>query len=85
MPKSVFIIGLFLVIFPFIVLNNYEFCHSDFSIAGYDNSQNCLPVYVRQLKELSLFLGIGCIIWAAILKETSEGVSESPISILKVE
>ena len=58
--------GIFSIAFCFIIPGSYAACHSDLVIAGFNDSQNCLPDFVYQFKEASGFIGLGCLSVAAI-------------------
>ena len=76
-PIIIFILGLLLLALYLITPDKYEACHSDLIIAGYNNSQNCLPDIVYQLAEAAKYVGIGCIFVAATLKFYLEEIKET--------
>jgi hypothetical protein len=66
MPKILFIMGIFSIAFCFVIPGSYDACHSDLIIVGYNDSQNCFPNFVYQLRDASIFIGLGCLSVAAI-------------------
>ena len=71
-PKITLSLGIVLLVFFLVTPDTYAECHSDFSISGYDPV--CLPTWVYQFSEASLYLGIGCIIATFLLAEKDDSV-----------
>ena len=69
LPKIIFVLGLLLIVFKFAVPNKYRDCHSDLIIAGFSDSQNCLPDFIYQISEASVYVGIFCIFGSFTLNE----------------
>ena len=78
--KIILVLGILLLIFSFAIPNNYENCHSDLIIAGYNDSQSCYSDLVYQISEAAMFVGIICIFSVPILKESFED-ADNPISL----
>ncbi len=76
-PKILMIIGFVLFILGALTPNNYSACHSDLIIAGYNDTQSCLPDVVYQFGEVSFFVGIVCIFASFYINEKPE--KEEPI------
>jgi hypothetical protein len=66
MPKILIIMGIILIAFCFVIPGSYDACHSDLIISGYNDSQNCFPDFVYQLRDASGFIGLGCLSTVAI-------------------
>ena len=77
LAKITLILGILLLIFSFAIPDNYEICHSDLRIAGYNDSQNCYSDLVYQISEAAMFVGIICIFSAPILKEFFDDTDKS--------